>query len=452
MSPDSWSQPTTHATPQTTSLGPGPETGIPDLVMEDPRDDPNALSSSPFQPSSFSRPANALRDQQDADSASSVLNDPVPLTQYPLWDDSAATVPAQSSPGDFQMGTVESGVDFIPELVPAEGAVPDATNFRPDLGHRSGPQTIRPMGSSDFGQTYDFETNNQQHPRLREILATGRYFGSAEVLDWKPSFQSNTAISIEGPGIAQSIPYDFDYDAAPHFRFGFESKYGPGIEFDYWQYDNTSNTGSFSSDGTTSGTSSAWMSGASRWSRLTAGNAGQQLDTTHSLDVESFGISFFKEMKFRISRLNGKFGYRYTSISQSMDSVLVSGGGAVGSLVNRSDLNAWGPQFSLEYYRPIGHTRLELLTTFGGSAMFGDRNQFVSNTATGEFDRIGADEFVTTLDFLTGVQYKKMTAENRSLYARIGLNYQSWIGGGTAIDPQGDFGLRGFSFGVGYNR
>ena len=221
---------------------------------------------------------------------------------------------------------------------------------------------------------------------------------------------------------------------------------------DYWQYDETSNITSFTSNGVITGTSSTWMLGASRWSRLSASNPGERIDTSHTIDAESFGISFFKEIQFKISRLNGMFGFRYASLSQSMDSVLSTGGSEIGSLRSRSDLNAWGPQFTLEYYRPVGHTKMELYTNVGGAAMFGHRDQFVSNTSSGEFDRIGADEFVTMIDFVTGIQYKKMTAENRAIYARLGLTYQTWIGGGTAIDPQGDFGLRGFSFGVGYNR
>jgi len=84
--------------------------------------------------------------------------------------------------------------------------------------------------------------------------------------------------------------------------------------------------------------------------------------------------------------------------------------------------------------------------------LFGHRDQFVQNTQTGDFDRIGADEFLTTADSLIGVQYVKMVAENRGYFARLGLNYQTWMGGGTAVEPEGDFGLRGFSFTLGYNR
>jgi hypothetical protein len=106
----------------------------------------------------------------------------------------------------------------------------------------------------------------------------------------------------------------------------------------------------------------------------------------------------------------------------------------------------------MEYFRPMGHTKLEFIAAAGGAVLFGRRDQFVQNTDSNDLSRIGADEFVTTINFLSGIQYKKMTAENRAYYARLGYSFQTWIGGGTAVDAQGDFGLRGFSFTVGYNR
>jgi hypothetical protein len=195
------------------------------------------------------------------------------------------------------------------------------------------------------------------------------------------------------------------------------------------------------------------MSGQSQWSRLQASNVGDRIDTSHAIDFESFGVSFFKEIKFKISRLNGMFGMQYVSVAQSLDATLVDSVGAeIGRLNSSSDFRGFGPRFGMEYYRPVGHTKFEFITTFGGSVLFGQRDQFVQNTTSNDLSRFGADEFMTTIEFTSGLQYKKMIAENRAYYARFGMTYQTWIGGGTAVDPQGDFGLRGFSFAVGYNR
>lgn len=325
-------------------------------------------------------------------------------------------------------------------------------NYRPDLGHRSPNPTIRNFGTWDNGDKFDFEDKKKEYPPFSEILATGRYFGSASVLYLQPSFQTNTAIATLGPTFGESIAFDFDYETAPELRLGFESKYGPGLELVYWQYDESANPVTFRSNGVVSGEVSTWMMGPSRWSRLTASNAGESLEANHSIDVESLGAYFFKEVQLPISRINGMFGFQYVSVAQSLDATLTQGATTIGRLNSRSDMRAYGPRFLFEYYRPVGHTKLEFITKFGGSVLFGERDQFVENTLAGDFSRVGADEFLTTTEFYSGLQVKKMVAEKRGFYGRIGFQYQVWHGGGTAVDAQSDFGLRGFAFGVGYNR
>ena len=327
-----------------------------------------------------------------------------------------------------------------------------ASKYRPDLGQRDVVPTIRNYGSYDDGRKFDFENKKKEYPPMKEILATGRYFGSASILFLKPSFQRNTSVTTFSPGFSESIPFDFDYEGAPQFEVGFESEFGPGIKLNYWQYDESSNPTIFTSDGVTIGETSTWTMGLSRGSRLVAANAGERINATHSIDVESIEVSVFKEVKLPISRIVGSAGYRFASIQQSLRATLSSGGTVIDTLDSRFDINASGPQLSLEYYRPIGHTKLEFLTTAGGSVLFGRRNEFATNTATGDLSRVGADEFITTIDFMAGVQFKKMIAENRAWFARIGFQYENWLGGGTAVNAQDDFGLRGFLFTVGYNR
>ena len=286
---------------------------------------------------------------------------------------------------------------------------------------------------------------------MREILATGRYFGSASVLYLKPAFQGNTAISERISGNTSTL--DFDYEGAPQFQIGFESKYGPGIELTYWQYDESSNVSTFTSDGVESGTTSVWMRGANQWTRLAANNLGDTLAAIHSLDVESIGVSFFKQVQLPISRINGKFGMQYVSIIHEFQANLTDGSAtSLGEVRARSDMRGYGPSIKLEYFRPVGHTKLELLTTFGSSVIFGHQDQFVFNSSAGDQSRIGADEFLTIFDFMAGLQYQKMIAENRNWFVRSGFVFQSWLNGGTAILPQDDFGLRGFVFTIGYNR
>ena len=320
------------------------------------------------------------------------------------------------------------------------------------LGHRGPDPTHRSIGSGDSGKKYGFEEKGKSSPSFRETMATGRYFASASALYLKPAFQANTAITTTGMGTGASTPFDFDYESAPMIRFGFESKPGPGIELNYWRYDETSNVSSFTSSGSVSGEVSTWMLGPSRWSRLSAVNAGESLMAAHTIDVDSIGATFFKEVQLPISRFTGKFGFQWVNATQTMNATLSNGGGTLGQLNTRSDLRAFGPSCAFEYYRPIGHTRLEIVSSVGGSLLFGHRDQMVQNTLVGDFNQIDADEFLTTADLLMGVQYMKWVAEKRGYYVRLGLTYQTWMGGGTAVDSEGDFGLHGFSFSLGYNR
>lgn len=349
--------------------------------------------------------------------------------------------------------TGEAVREYLPNQ-PALGNAEYLPQYDPAVGHRSPQPVKRPSAYPlDDGRKYSFETKKRDFPPFGEIIATGRFFYNAEVLWAEPQFQGNTAIATEGVNFGESISGDFDSDFHPRFRMGFESQYGPGVELNYFNINSNSEISSFTSDGAISGQTNAWVIGRNVWSRIVADDAGEILTSQHSIDIDSFSVSFFKELKFPISRVNGNFGFQYVSIAQQLNANVVSAGGAtIETLQSSTDMRAYGPRAIIEYYRPIGHTPLELVTTFGGAVLFGQRDQFVTNSQTGLENRLGADEFLTIIDFLVAVQYTKTIGENRSWHGRFGFLNQTWIGGGTAAFPQGDFGLRGLTFGIGYNR
>lgn len=437
MSPDSWDNAINSAKDNSNDW-PTPATPIAKSKDSSSRQEP-----SPFQSASFAKPRNQQSLPDSPNVPKSILEPN--RSRYPLTQDSEV---------DVQSSTIQMPAVNVPPAPSWDGTpndIEDPSTFAPNMAYRTDTPIMRNWGSPDHGEKFDFEEKKKEYPPMKEILATGRYFGSASLLYLKPAFQGNTAIIEAISGV--STPFDFDFEAAPHFRVGFESKYGPGLELNYWQYDESSNPALFTSNGFESGTTSIWMRGPSRWSSLTAGNAGETLDAIHSMDVELFSMSFFKEIKFPISRLNGMFGYQYASIHHDLNAnVTDAGGTVVGSLRGNSDMRAWGPLWMLEYYRPVGHTKLELMTRFGGSALFGHQDQFVANSNNGDLSSVGADEFMTMFDFMTGVQYKKMRGENRCVFCRVGYSFQTWLGGGTAVLPQDDFGLRGWSFTFGFNR
>jgi hypothetical protein len=330
--------------------------------------------------------------------------------------------------------------------------------FRPDLAQRSPLPTVRNSGTYDSGHTqYDFEDKKTQYPPFSEILATGRWFGGIEGQFVKPRFNGNSGIVIldqsGGFDFVDSQVFDFDFEFIPNFRFGFESKYGPGFEVDYRNLRTASVVQSFTSGANTSASLNASLPDMNVGSQIATSAAGQTLSGAHTLNFESFGFSVFKEVQLPITRINGMFGFQAVDIDHQVDATVVDGAGLVLQNLNtRSDMRAFGPRIRLEYYRPVGHTPLEFVTQAGGSLMFGKRDQFILGPGTDSFQRVGADEIVSSFEFLTALQIKQRIGENRSVYGRVGYLNQTFNSGGSGFLAQDDFGLRGVTFMVGVNR
>ena len=349
----------------------------------------------------------------------------------------------------------QQGTNYPPPGAPFPySATSGSANQVPfDMGFRDGLSVPRETNLIDEGQVYDHENKHQQSQKLSEVLKTGRYFASAEWQILKPYFHNNTAFVSSSTASATSQAFNWGYNDAPVLKMGFESKKGPGAEIEYWQYDHNSKLANATSDGVTSVTSTLPHDGAAGFGILSATNTGESIQATHAIEVHSLGVSFFKEVKMTISRLAGSFGFRYVSVAQQGAASLLNGAQTeIGSLQHTTDLRVAGPRTKVEYYRPIGHTKLEALGIMGTSLLFGNRDQFVENTTSGDFFRTNADEFVAVFDIQTGVQYVHAFAENRSVFARLSYISQSWVGGGTAASIDDSFGFRGVGFTVGLNR
>lgn len=301
---------------------------------------------------------------------------------------------------------------------------------------------------------YELRKNEKKRsPGLPEILNKGRYFAAIEALWMEPHFLGSTALTQTTGTSIVAVPFDFGFSFSPRFTAGFESEMGPGLEFKYWNFNGESDTSSFTSDGVTTGQTSLYLLGPERWTRISADAAGESLSVEHELEAQSFNIAFFKEVEFKVSRINGELGLHYATLSHLLRaSVSDAGGGLVGELLGASEFEGFGPMVSIEYFRPIGHTKLEMLGGLQVSLLFGERDQLVQNTATLDFNRFSADELLSGLTGQLGVQYMHHLTEHRTIFARTALEAQHWIGGGTATDPVSDFGIYGLTFGVGVNR
>ncbi len=156
-----------------------------------------------------------------------------------------------------------------------------------------------------------------------------------------------------GPTAQAGRPIDFGYRSAPRFRFGFESKLGPGFEIDYFQFDHQSKLTSFTTGVSDVGEASTWMVGPSEWSRMQSTGPGQTFLGRHDLEVHSLCLSFFKDYKLPRARVNGMLGARYVSVAQHGDVRLLERAGMMsnGSSTRTDDLRGVGPVRSMKARR-----------------------------------------------------------------------------------------------------
>ncbi len=337
---------------------------------------------------------------------------------------------------------------------PTQGSI--MPYYQPQTMHERGYGFGQPIHRGlpfDNGEKFPFEEKKKHYPPMKEIIATGRFFGMAELWMLRPSYNNNAVLRSQGPVFGESFQADHAFEAAPRIRLGFESKYGPGAELQYFEFDHGSNPISMVSNGITQGVSSVDVLGFDSPAILATANAGDRLTVAQALEVHSMLFCVFKEAKFPISRINGMLGFRYASIAEELRAITNDSSGAItGALLNTTDFRGFGPHFGIEYYRPMGHTKLELIGAASGSLLLGNRDQFVNLSDTIVTRRTGADEVVTMFDVMAGIQYSYNYAENRSYYVRLAALNQVWLGGGTPNSPTDDFAFRGVALSAGFNR
>lgn len=336
------------------------------------------------------------------------------------------------------------------DQVPANGTVDEGTT----QGSEGPLWYADPPAYEPEPTPYELRKNEKKKsPSLAEILNKGRYFAAVEVLWMEPHFLGSTALTETTGTTIVAEPFDLGFSFSPRFTVGFESEQGPGLEFKYWNINAESGTPTFTSDGVTVGQTSLYLLGPERWSRISADAAGESLAVEHELEAQSFDIEFFKEMEYKVSRLNGILGLHYASLSHLLRAEVSDAGGVeIGELLGESEFEGFGPKIGIEYFRPIGHTKLEMIGGIQVSLLFGELDQTVRNTLTTDFNLFSADELLSGLNAQLGVQYMHHLTEHRTIFARTTFEAQHWIGGGTATDPTSDFGIYGLTFGVGLNR
>jgi hypothetical protein len=317
-------------------------------------------------------------------------------------------------------------------------------SFEPQNNYQAWPQDP---------EIYDREKDpNKPRKSLRQIFYEGRKFVSYDLLYLEPRYKANSALSILSGTTTTSVSSDFSLEFSSRIGFGFESASGPGTEFFYSEYDQTSQISATSSFGTDVCTE-VILSPATNSLCLQSFAADQTLTVSQSTDLQYFDAMLFKFLKFKVAAIVGHIGVRYAEIDHEHRASLVDAGGTVlGQLVNESDFKGFGPRLGITYIRPIGHTRLRLIGHMSGAILGGDRRQQADVTGGPLFTDGPSEQILSSLEMRLGIEWAYNVSDSTSFYSRFGYESQSWFNGGTPIDPNSSFGLRGFVFGLGLNR
>jgi hypothetical protein len=289
-------------------------------------------------------------------------------------------------------------------------------------------------------------------PTLEEILRTGRYFGSANVSFLKPVLQGDIAYETSGSAGQFQDNFEYDYSTASQFSVGFESQAGPGFSINYWEFDGVSDAASWTSGDVSSGETIVGLGGVLGGRQFTVFDFNDTVTVNDSLDVQSIEASLFKEMKFKVSRMGGRLGFQWVEIDRQTNASFTDVGGGTVAWEGKDQFQGAGPTFGFDYFRPIGHTKIEFHASSDFGLIFGQRDKVVRDNFGATNQNLSDDEFFTNLNLFLGAQYVISRGGNRCFYLRSGLDYQAWLGADNETASNSDFGLRGFSLTLGYNR
>ena len=286
----------------------------------------------------------------------------------------------------------------------------------------------------------------------RAILSNGFWFAGADVLFIEPIFSGNPAILIDESGAVHPISADFGFDTAVRVHGGFETNAGPGVRFSFFRYNDETAEQSFTSDGVSTGQVRFLFDGGAGSIRLAATNPGDVLSTRQQIKIRSSEVAFYKDQKNLVSVVRGSLGIRHVILQQVMDAGLDAAAGLPQRFRSFNDFQALGPQLGIDYFRPVGHTDLELQSGMSGSLLFGRRDHSVTSMNTGSYFRDGKSESLPVLEMYLGLQWNIELSKCQTMFARIALESQYWANSGTPSETDANTGFYGLSAGFGITR
>jgi hypothetical protein len=289
------------------------------------------------------------------------------------------------------------------------------------------------------------------------------FYGGIEFLFLKPHFENSTAfISSQSGNIgarseSRSHEFDYDWDAASRIVLGYTNDCGLGIRTRYFQYDHDSNrpiVNVVPGVGDVQTPAIAPILGNGQQFFLDNA-AAPEFTAQHSLELQTWDFEVTNQLTFCRSLVTVGGGLRYVLMEQRYRaaSQLPNGGAVSEVLTNHHDFEGIGPTLALDLLRPVSCcSGLAVYFSGRGSVLFGESNQAYTKTdpagvfSTETYTRNGADNSLYIAELGLGVQYTR-----GCFFGRGGWEGQYWSGTGGPTTNDGNLGLHGLSFMLGFN-
>jgi len=275
----------------------------------------------------------------------------------------------------------------------------------------------------------------------------GLYFGSYEGLLGLPYFSDNNiGLTNQIGGLSVVEPFKYDAIFASRLQFGYESQQGPGFLGEYFNLD--ADSGLLSSVNTGAITN---VTGILNAPQVTPGTftisppIGGRLDANSNQHLTSYKAEVFKRIYWPISTLTGGLGLNYMQLDQFVNYssfATPTSTMALMTLDGQRRFEGIGPSFSMEYYRPIGHTHIAAIGGVRAAVLFGADEWTVAQDQVRLYQN-NSNRVLTSLAVRVGTEWSKGLGCNSAsrLFIRTTIEGQNWLNAGTFGSNDSDFGF-----------
>ncbi len=253
----------------------------------------------------------------------------------------------------------------------------------------------------------------------------------------KESFEATT-VNVQ-TGTLGLVPFSFDNDISPRVWLGYFGQSGAGVRARYWQYDHNADPLSLVATPTTfPGVSAVTVIFPAAISTAAPGDVlsvGSGLEV-HTLDLEGAMRDEFMGINMLISA-----GFRWASMEQHFDSVVVGAGPApTGALNWTRKFEGGGLTAAAEGKKRLGESSFAVIGSARGSLLFGEkelrRSVFGDVTppaaATPPFAVLdNADEVSGIFELALGAEWSRQTKHCGNFFFRGTYETQLWTAAGA---------------------